>query len=186
MDSKITPVRVKSGGTQISRRTVARGVAWSAPIAAVGIAAPAFAASCAPQISFDNGRSCKCPGQSVGEEEFAYYVGFCVNNNCNDGGQGSGGTFKVLSVVKSNGSAFTNTPNNCFPAKIGDTFVDTPVGTCTTDVYRFISTNSGNFVQVTFSVTVNGTTTTYTQQLASPPQCTNGQLQDGRCVTCTL
>ena len=39
MDSKNTPVRVKSGGTQISRRTVARGVAWSAPIAAIGVAA---------------------------------------------------------------------------------------------------------------------------------------------------
>ena len=45
MDSQKTPVRVKSGGTQISRRTVARGVAWSAPIAAISVAAPAFAAS---------------------------------------------------------------------------------------------------------------------------------------------
>ena len=39
MDSNNAPKRVKSGGTQISRRTVTRGVAWSAPIAAIGVAA---------------------------------------------------------------------------------------------------------------------------------------------------
>jgi hypothetical protein len=183
MDSKNTPVRVKSGGTQISRRTVARGVAWSAPIAVVGVAAPAFAASCAPQISFDNGRSCKCPGQSDPGEEFAYYVGFCVTNTCNDGGQGAGGTFTVISVAKSNGGLFVNTPNNCFPAVLGTG--STASGSCTTDVYRMISDNSGNFVKVTFDFTINGITTRYTQQLPSPPKCTNDNLADGRCVNCT-
>jgi hypothetical protein len=41
---------------QISRRTLARGAAWSAPVIAVGVAAPAYATSvpCQVQTNFDN------------------------------------------------------------------------------------------------------------------------------------
>ena len=40
------PLRAETRGAQIiSRRTVARGAAWTAPIVAVGFAAPAFAIS---------------------------------------------------------------------------------------------------------------------------------------------
>jgi hypothetical protein len=42
---KSAPTRTQSGGTQISRRTVTRGVAWTAPVAAIAYAAPAFATS---------------------------------------------------------------------------------------------------------------------------------------------
>jgi hypothetical protein len=181
MDSRKTPVRVQSGGTKISRRTVARGAAWAAPIAAVATAAPAFAASCVPQVSFDPSRSCKCPGQSSTGEEYVYYLAFCVNNACTTG-TGSGGTFVVTNAVKDNGGAFPQVPNQCFTASL-NTFPPTNVGSCTTDVYRFESDNSGNFVLVTFSVTVNGVTTQYTQKVPSPPfcDCKNGGCTDGRC-----
>ena len=186
MDSNNAPKRVKSGGTQISRRTVTRGVAWSAQIAAIGVAAPAMAASCVPIISFDSGRSCKCPGQSVDSEEFVYYLGFCVKNDCTVG-SGAGGTFQVLSVAKDNGSLFQNVPNACFPATIGPNSPSTPVNECTTAVYRFDSTNSGNFVLVTFKVTYpNGTSQELTQTLPSPPFCRDTDIAvDGRCEECT-
>ena len=45
----------------VSRRTVARGAAWSVPIAAVSVAAPAFAASYRAPGSSAN-VACKCPG----------------------------------------------------------------------------------------------------------------------------
>ena len=50
--------------TYVSRRTVARGAAWSVPLVAVGVAAPAFAASVInPVVSDHIGNvTCKCPG----------------------------------------------------------------------------------------------------------------------------
>jgi hypothetical protein len=75
MDSKNTPVRVKSGGTQISRRTVARGVAWSAPIAVMATAAPAFAASTPPVVASQCGTACKHPG--AGQNDKSYHFTFC-------------------------------------------------------------------------------------------------------------
>jgi hypothetical protein len=47
---------------QLSRRTVTRGVAWSLPVVAVGIAAPAFAVSGPAPVAADAQGSCKCPG----------------------------------------------------------------------------------------------------------------------------
>ena len=51
-----------SSSQHVSRRTVARGAAWTVPLVAVGVAAPAFAVSpaAAPQVTA--GASCKCPG----------------------------------------------------------------------------------------------------------------------------
>jgi hypothetical protein len=77
MDSIKTPARVKSGGTQISRRTVTRGVAWSAPIAAVAYAAPAFAASQPVTVQLC-GTICKHPGNSGPDDTFKiYHFTFC-------------------------------------------------------------------------------------------------------------
>ncbi len=45
----------------VSRRTVARGAAWSVPIAAVSVAAPAFAASYRTPTNSGTA-ACKCPG----------------------------------------------------------------------------------------------------------------------------
>ena len=84
MDSKKTPVRVKSGGTKISRRTVTRGVAWSAPIAAVAYAAPAFASS-QPVVVQQCGVACKHPG--AGQNDKTYHFVFCFKSSADvDGG----------------------------------------------------------------------------------------------------
>ena len=87
MDSNNAPKRVKSGGTQISRRTVTRGVAWSAPIAAIGVAAPAFArvnaqASHTGGIVRNCGTTCKHPGNSGPDSVFKiYHFTFCFFAN---------------------------------------------------------------------------------------------------------
>jgi hypothetical protein len=81
MDTKNAPARVKFGGTQISRRTVTRGVAWSAPIAAIGVAAPAFAAS-QPIVVRLCGTTCKHPGSSGPDDTFkVYHFTFCFTAN---------------------------------------------------------------------------------------------------------
>ena len=70
----------KSG---ISRRTVAKGMAWSVPAVALAVAAPAYAASpCTPVPSF-GGASCKCPGGST-NVKFGYILQICVQvgNSC--------------------------------------------------------------------------------------------------------
>jgi hypothetical protein len=79
MDEQHTPARALSGGTKISRRTVARGVAWSAPIAAVAYAAPAFAASPPPVIVTPCGSACKHPG--IGQNKKTYHFTFCFQTN---------------------------------------------------------------------------------------------------------
>jgi len=63
--------------SRISRRTVAKGTAWAAPMIAVGVAAPAYAAS--QGILTGNGAACKLPGNS--NERFkGYALGFSAHN----------------------------------------------------------------------------------------------------------
>ena len=45
MGTSNRPATAHTSGTRISRRTVARGAAWTAPLMAVGVAVPAFAVS---------------------------------------------------------------------------------------------------------------------------------------------
>ena len=49
---------------RVSRRTVAKGMAWSVPAVAVASAAPVFAASGAPPTPAV-GEACKLPGNSA-------------------------------------------------------------------------------------------------------------------------
>ncbi len=79
MDSKHTPARVRSGGTQISRRTVTRGVVWTAPIAVIATAAPAFAASPGPRLGHQLRHRLQAPGQRRHEKR--YHTTFCFKTN---------------------------------------------------------------------------------------------------------
>jgi hypothetical protein len=177
MDSN-KPALAQVGGTKVSRRTIARGAAWSVPIAAVATSAPAFAASCVPQIVFSPG-SCKCPGNSHKDDVKAYYVGFCLSNECQVG-SGSGGEWRVVNIFKDNDADFGVNPNACFPATVPTDFM--PVDECTDAVFRLNSKNSANYINVTFETKVGGVTTEFTQQLANPPHCTD--FTDGRCEGC--
>lgn len=181
MVQKKAHVRAQSGGTQVSRRTVARGMAWSVPVVAVATTAPAYAVSppCVPTVSFGAG-SCKCPGQSQTGEEFVYYLKFCVDDtNCPQGT----GTFRVLSVTKTNDTLLVGAPNACFPATLPSS--PTPLDGCTTDTFRFSSANSANHLDVTFEVTTPSGTQQFTAlAIPAPPNCTSiGEAQ--RCEACT-
>lgn len=71
-----------------SRRTIAKGVAWAAPVIAVGAAAPAFAASpndCVPQFSTIEGSFKCCNGNVVdvnGEKNMKLVIKVTDVNGC--------------------------------------------------------------------------------------------------------
>ncbi|EYT48854.1 hypothetical protein [Brachybacterium muris] len=68
----------------ISRRTVAKGAAWTAPVILGGIAAPAYAASGSKPIA-TAGPACKLPGGSCDKDpvnvKWGYLFTFTVSNN---------------------------------------------------------------------------------------------------------
>lgn len=83
MSEKNAPARIiESVGTRtVSRRTVARGIAWTTPVVAVATAAPAFAVSrVPPKLVFVGG--CKFPGNgSCKTAPKGYAFEFLVTNN---------------------------------------------------------------------------------------------------------
>jgi hypothetical protein len=180
MDSKNAPVRAQSGGTKVSRRTIARGAAWSVPLVAVATSAPAFAASCVPTIELGPG-SCKCPGGSHQDanDTKAYYLSFTLNNLCAVG-SGSGGKWRVQQVLKGNQTVLDQIPNDCFQLALPSPWMN--VGEVT-GTYRFEGTNSSTWIYVTFEVDYDGNGTvdaTFTTQIQSPPHCTEPFI-DERC-----
>lgn len=64
----------------ISRRTVAKGAAWSAPVILGGVAAPAYAASGgSPTLSIEG--ACKAPGNSCDPFRKGYIVTLTITNH---------------------------------------------------------------------------------------------------------
>lgn len=120
----------------VSRRSVAKAMAWSVPAVALAVPAPAYAASprCVPTITFTG---CRCPGQST-EFPFTYFVQFCATlpPDC--------GTQDV--VIE---GIFANTGSNPPLVPVGFTFpVSVPADGCTPVTYQLNSTNSSVNVQV--------------------------------------
>jgi hypothetical protein len=63
----------------LSRRSVAKGLAWSVPAVAIASAAPAIAASGAPpELTFVS--ACKYPGNSCGSRPKGYSLFFRIGN----------------------------------------------------------------------------------------------------------
>jgi hypothetical protein len=58
------PWSPRMSAPQVSRRSVARGAAWSVPLVAVGVAAPAFAAS-GSRVTATDITVCQCAGGGV-------------------------------------------------------------------------------------------------------------------------
>lgn len=172
------PDRVTSRLT--SRRTVAKGMAWSVPVVAVAAAAPAFAVSC-ETFSFGAG-SCKCPGQST-TDPYGYWLTLCYN--CPPGTNANATGQATITAIR-------NTPN-------GTPLAVTPKpGACTTPGYPIViplngcsqqihlnGQSSGNYLYIDY--TVGGTS--YQFQIASPPDCapvldSNGNVvAESKCVT---
>jgi hypothetical protein len=63
----------------ISRRTVAKAMAWSVPVVAVAAAVPAYAASGSTPV-ITAGLACKSPGQSCSAFPFGYRVPVSIEN----------------------------------------------------------------------------------------------------------
>jgi hypothetical protein len=153
--------------SQISRRTVARGAAWTAPIVAVAVAAPAVAASIPVPTIKPNATGGKCPGQST---DYAY--GFVIPIETT----GPVTTLSVTNVLY-NGTLLS--PGDFCVAKVNDTLF----------VVSFNSTSSANGVGGgSFDYTVSygpGGTLTASDSATFSYNGTNPIRNDIRQETCT-
>jgi hypothetical protein len=127
---------------QLSRRAVARGAAWSVPLVAVGVAAPAFAASVPGPSGADPGKSCKCPG---GGSPWTY------NLNVHFTAPGTDSFSFVVDSFLVDGAAPTS-----YVEPIGTTALPGGEGTV---LFRFRSTNSSSTHTVQITYTPTNTTT---------------------------
>ena len=166
MDSKNTPASTQSGGTRISRRTVTRGVAWSAPIAAVAYAAPAFAAS-QPVTVTPCGTACKHPGENIDK---TYHFTFCFATNT----PLVGGTVNLLDMTIIGGGGQTEVGG------VQPTSVQVAPGSPTcifVDAVNFNDSQNGQAI-LRFSYTVEGDPTVITDTVStdilSLPPCGTG------------
>lgn len=186
MVSKNAPMRMQSGGTQISRRTVARGLAWTAPVAAVAYAAPAFAASpCTVKLTLDL-TSCKCPGNSDNVNSFVYFLKFCITdaNSC-----GATGPFTVTSVVSNSGSNLagetTGTPPNCgFPGLPISGTIGTGGCTAYVRLRGTESNNSAHFLDITYYLGTDTAHPLMTRVATDVRDCDPAITTDPSCTTC--
>ncbi len=158
-----------------SRRTIARGVAWAAPVIAVGAAAPYAAASpqdCVPVFSFAND-SCKCPGQST-DQSWGYYLSICANESsgCTDG-SGTPVVVLIYDIVNNSGKKL-------IPAS-GDFPIPVTVGDCT-ETLLFLSSSSSHSIRFQYSVD-GGTTLQWSSYIDAPPNCdSSGQGNNTQCL----
>ena len=90
---------------QVSRRTVARGAAWAAPVVAMSAAAPAYAAVSytAPVASVGPGGKCPGTGSGPGGNVWFYNLALTLTSP-----GGTGYTFRVNSILV---DATTHTPS---------------------------------------------------------------------------
>lgn len=129
---------------QISRRTVTKGAAWTAPMVTVAVAAPTFAASVPPPQIEGNSTGGKCPGQST-----SYDFGFIVPLTIT----GSGADTLTITNVVYNGQILG--PDDFCVAKVDDNHY----------VIAFASTSSANGVgggTFDYTIVANGQTYNYT------------------------
>lgn len=153
--------------TQISRRTVARGVAWSAPVLAVGGPAPAFAASCTPTTTNTTSQVAWTSTQtdfsysSDGDPEY-HTVEYTFTNNGTDPIPAASDVFQIhatitvwqgeeaaLKVTSSDGGV-TTTVSNTNSSNDDD-------GTTTDTAVVNVTTSAAIAVGGTFKVTVLAT-----------------------------
>lgn len=131
----------------VSRRSIARGAAWTVPMVAVGVAAPAFAASVTRPVVTDPGTSCKCPG---GGSPYTYNLNLAITTPGTDNYTIAITGFKVDGVA---------------PASfLGPTTLVLPGGELNPGLLRFRLTNSNGTHTVTFTFTPTNTTTGVTGQ----------------------
>jgi len=150
----------KSG---VSRRTVAKAMAWSVPAVALAVPAPAYAASpCTPVFSF-GGQSCKCPGNSTGIK-FGYVLQFCVTVAAQCALPPGGSTAVITNIV--------NNSNKPLVPLTGSYPIEVPVTVapeCSDVVILFDSESSASTLILT--VSIDGGPTQQVELPAPPQDC---------------
>lgn len=126
----------------VSRRSVARGAAWSVPIAALAVAAPAYAASPVNPVISDPGKSCKCPG---GGSPWAFNLNMAITMPGADSYSIAITSFQVDGAAP---AAFLGPSTFVLPGGEGDPAL-----------LRFRLTNSDSTHTITFTYTATNTTT---------------------------
>ena len=141
----------KSG---VSRRTVAKAMAWSVPAIAVAATVPNAAASVRCLTATFEGNSCKQPGSG---NDFGYRLRICFRNICN-----TPITVTVTQVAANTGNAVV------LPVNQGPLVVPANGSACLPADVLYCSNNSANFINVSY--TIQGQTGTFVAQVASPVQ----------------
>lgn len=157
---------------QVSRRTIAKGMAWAAPAIPVVAMAPKAAASvCVPTLGFSDD-SCRCTG--VGQNDKDYYVSICNTGvTCPD----SDGVLYVA-IRAATGSV----PRDL----LYNQAIAVDVGECSEPVY-FTSGNSSSNLQLHYGATAaealaDSNTTNYVT-VDAPNDC-NDLPEDERLGSC--
>lgn len=148
----------KSG---LSRRTLAKGAAWTAPAIAIAAAAPMASASPVPldcvATSF-SGTSCKEPGSKNG---WAYNLSVCFQNTCQP----------KTAPITINVTRLTNNAGKAFHPAVNETIVIGPGERFCTATKRYTSSSSASTIFI--YGTINGGTDQLIAKLPAPPDCTN-------------
>lgn len=141
MVKNVAPARNEgSVGTRtVTRRTVARGIAWTTPVVAIATAAPAFAVSPPDLVVTQSGNACKHPGNPK-----YYHFTFCFSSTFN--------TTVTLTKMVVNGETSTSV----FPT----TVVVPAGGTVCKYVDAGLFSNSANGqAELFYTYRISGTTT---------------------------
>jgi hypothetical protein len=153
--------------SHLSRRTVARGAAWSIPIVAVSVAAPAFALSPAKAATITSVTVCQCQGQ--GTKKYRLTATFTNTSNH---------TFTVTNVSITEAS---NTLSNQTPSSSATLNIAAGPGTTALDFY-FNRQSNGTNGTYTIQYTLTDTTANFTYPATS--FTTPTLVVTNECTTC--
>jgi hypothetical protein len=127
----------------VSRRAVARGAAWTVPLVAIGVAAPAFASSPGVLAPGELAPSCRC----IGNGDF-YHLNISFTNTSSD-------SFTI------DGTDLTSSTNGV-TTYVGTQPQVVPANSTVILTFRFTRSSNPAKVQITFKYTVTNNTTLVT------------------------
>ena len=136
---------------QVSRRAVARGVAWTVPVAAVSVAAPAFALS-GPAPTAVITSICTCTSNAQGRK---YRISVTFTNTI-----AQSFYISAMSVATGNISTLGVTP--------ATTFTISAVPGPTVKTFDFTRTNSSSALPLTFTFTAKNNSNNVTTIRTTP------------------
>lgn len=122
--------------TGLSRRTLAKGAAWAAPVVAVAAAAPQVAASpVCLEYNFDGTNACKSPG----EGSRFYHLVLRICNTCKTGSISV--SFTIAQLQLNNGTILQACAGSSLPIVVSKTIAH---GDCVEQDLGWFFSESGN------------------------------------------